>query len=172
MAAILSSLGLYGGNQKMKLPLRDKTKIHTPEGNFWNLRRRHHRTDVQRLQPAYPRRKPCDPNACPPLWSLRKASSHTGQTGTHRSDRPDAAALRSSVLALWINQETQWFCGQPLETPQTWCSLSPISTHDLTPTSSDSTLVLRLNQETVYDSVLLFLPPCGPHLTWPPDPSN
>jgi hypothetical protein len=24
---------------------------------------------------------------------------------------------------------------------------------------------LRLNQETVHDFVLLFLPPCGPHLT-------
>jgi hypothetical protein len=28
-----------------------------------------------------------------------------------------------------------------------------------------STLVLRLNQEIVHDFVLLFLPPCGPHLT-------
>jgi hypothetical protein len=28
-----------------------------------------------------------------------------------------------------------------------------------------STLVLRLNQETVPDFVLLFLPPCSPHLT-------
>jgi hypothetical protein len=33
------------------------------------------------------------------------------------------------------------------------------------PRRPDSTLVLRLNQETVHDSVLLFLPPCGPHLT-------
>jgi hypothetical protein len=28
-----------------------------------------------------------------------------------------------------------------------------------------STLVLRLNQETVHDFILLFMPPCGPHLT-------
>jgi hypothetical protein len=27
------------------------------------------------------------------------------------------------------------------------------------------TLILRLNQETVHDFVLLFLPPCGLHLT-------
>jgi hypothetical protein len=33
------------------------------------------------------------------------------------------------------------------------------------PRHSGSTLVLRLNQETVHDFVLLFLPPCGPHLT-------
>jgi hypothetical protein len=26
-------------------------------------------------------------------------------------------------------------------------------------------LVLRLNQETVHDFILLFMPPCGPHLT-------
>jgi hypothetical protein len=42
----------------------------------------------------------------------------TGQTGqTHRSDRFGAAAAPSSVLALWINQGTQWFSGEPLETP-------------------------------------------------------
>jgi hypothetical protein len=27
------------------------------------------------------------------------------------------------------------------------------------------TLVLRLNQETVHDFILLFMSPCGPHLT-------
>jgi hypothetical protein len=32
------------------------------------------------------------------------------------------------------------------------------------PRSSGSTFVLRLNQETIHDSVLLLLPPCGPHL--------
>jgi hypothetical protein len=26
-------------------------------------------------------------------------------------------------------------------------------------------MVLRLNQEIVHDFILLFLPPCGPHLT-------
>jgi hypothetical protein len=31
--------------------------------------------------------------------------------------------------------------------------------------SSGSTLVLRLNQETVHDFILLFMPPGGPHLT-------
>jgi hypothetical protein len=33
------------------------------------------------------------------------------------------------------------------------------------PRSSGSTLVLRLNQETVHDFILLFMPPCGLHLT-------
>jgi hypothetical protein len=33
------------------------------------------------------------------------------------------------------------------------------------PRSPGSTLVLRLNQETVHDIILLFMPPCGTHLT-------
>jgi hypothetical protein len=71
----------------------------------------------------------------------------------------------SSVLALWINQGTQWFSGEPLETPRTRCSLrqSPLMTR--LPRSPGLTLVLRLNQETIHDFILLFMPPCGPHLT-------
>jgi hypothetical protein len=71
----------------------------------------------------------------------------------------------SSVLALWINQGTQWFSGEPLETPRTRCSVrqSPLMTR--LPRSPGSTLVLRLNQETVHDFILLFMPPCVPHLT-------
>jgi hypothetical protein len=68
-------------------------------------------------------------------------------------------------LVLWINQGTQWFSGEPLETSWTRCSLrqSPLMTR--LPRSPGSTLVLRLNQETVHDFILLFMPPCGPHLT-------
>jgi hypothetical protein len=33
------------------------------------------------------------------------------------------------------------------------------------PRSPDSTLVLRLNQETVHDFIMLFMPACSPHLT-------
>jgi hypothetical protein len=32
------------------------------------------------------------------------------------------------------------------------------------PRSPGSTLVLRLYQEIVHDFILLFMPPCGPHL--------
>jgi hypothetical protein len=71
----------------------------------------------------------------------------------------------SLVLALWINQVTQWFSGEPPKTPRTRCSLrqSPLMTQ--LPRSPGSILVLWLNQETVHDFILLFMPPCGPHLT-------
>jgi hypothetical protein len=80
---------------------------------------------------------PCDPNVCPPLRRFWTPPSHTGQTGTHRSDpqvKPVwsccCTVFGSPVLALWINQGTQWFSGEPLETPQTRCSLrqSPLMT--------------------------------------------
>jgi hypothetical protein len=68
-------------------------------------------------------------------------------------------------VALWINQRTQCFSGEPPETSRTQCSLrqSPLMTR--LPRSPGSTLVLRLNQDTVHDFILLFMPPCGPHLT-------
>jgi hypothetical protein len=99
----------------------------------------------------------------------------TGPTGTQWSDRSDppvrpvwhccSTVFGYSVLALWINQGTQWFSGEPPETPRTRCShhQSPLMTR--LPRSPGSTLVLRLNQETVLDFILLFTPPCGPHLT-------
>jgi hypothetical protein len=112
---------------------------------------------------------------CPPLRRFWTVSSHTGQTGApHRSDRypPVRPVWRCCitvfgflVLALWINQETQWFSGEPPETPRTRCSLrqSPLMTR--LPRSPGSTLVLRLDKEIVHDFLLLFMPPCGPHLT-------
>jgi hypothetical protein len=45
---------------------------------------------------------------CPPLRSLRAASSHTGQTGSpHWSNRSDAAAHPSSVLRSWLCGSTK-----------------------------------------------------------------
>jgi hypothetical protein len=96
----------------------------------------------------------------------------TSQTGTHWSDppvRPVRCCCTSvfdfSVLALWINQGTQWFSGEPLETPRTRCSLRQSSLMTRLPHSPCSILVLRLNQETIHDFILLFMPPCGLHVT-------
>jgi hypothetical protein len=73
--------------------------------------------------------------------------------------------VESSALVLWLNRLTQWFSGEPLQTSRTQCCLrqSPLMTW--LPRSPSSTLVLRLYQETVHDFILLFMPPCGPHLT-------
>jgi hypothetical protein len=84
-----------------------------------------------------------------------------------RLNRPGWPQLlvESSASVLWINRVTQWFSGEPLQTPRTLCSLrqSPLMTR--LPRSPGSTLVLSLYQETVHDFILLFMPPCGPHLT-------
>jgi hypothetical protein len=73
--------------------------------------------------------------------------------------------VESSDSFLWLNRVTQWFSCEPLQTPRTRCSLhqSPLMTW--LPCSPGSTLVLRIYQETVHDFILLFMPPCGPHLT-------
>jgi hypothetical protein len=73
--------------------------------------------------------------------------------------------LRFFGLGFVKQSRNQWFSGETLETPRTRCSLrqSPLMTR--LPRSPGSTLVLRLNQEIVHDFILLFMPPCGPHLT-------
>jgi hypothetical protein len=96
------------------------------------------------------------------------ASNQGGQTAPPgRLNRPRWPHLLVdfSASVLWLNRVTQWFSGEPLQTPRTRCSLrqSPLMTRLLR--SPDSTLVLRLYQETVHDFILLFMPPCGPHLT-------
>jgi hypothetical protein len=63
MEAILSLLSLYGGNQKMKLPLLHKL--------WYAPRRALSETFIVAPSDGCPatvlRRTPCDPNACPPL---------------------------------------------------------------------------------------------------------
>jgi hypothetical protein len=127
-----------------------------------------HRTDAQRPQTCLA--------STQALRSQRVSSASMSPdcVVAHRTDRyPPVILVRcrctsvfgSSVLALWINQGTRWFSGEPLETLRTRCSLrqSPLMTW--LPCSRGSTLVLRLNQETVHDFILLFFPPCGSHLT-------
>jgi hypothetical protein len=106
----------------------------------------------------------------------------TGQTGApHRSDRyPPVRPVRpTGQTGLELLQHRLRFfnlgfvdqprnpvvSGEPLETPRTRCSLRQSSLMTRLSRSPGSTLVLRLNQETVHDFILLFMPLCGPHLT-------
>jgi hypothetical protein len=96
----------------------------------------------------------------------------TGQIDTYRSDQSDppvrpvwtccTSVFSSSVLPLWINQGTQWFSGEPPETPRPRCSLCQSPLMNRLPSSPSSTLVLRLNQKIVHDFILSFLPPLDP----------
>jgi hypothetical protein len=90
----------------------------------------------------------------------------TGETSqTHWSDRSGAAATPSSVLRSWLCGSTKEPSSFLVNHWKPRCSLcqSPLMTR--LPHSPSSTLVLRLYQETVHDFILLFLPPCGSHLT-------
>jgi hypothetical protein len=75
---------------------------------------------------------------------------------------------------LWINQGTQWFSGEPPETPRTRCSLrqSPLMTR--LPRSPGFILVLRLI--TKKPSMTSSCHSChhagGTLPRWPPGPSN
>jgi hypothetical protein len=78
---------------------------------------------------------------------------------------PDTAAAPSSVLRSWLCGSTKEPSGLPPETPRTRCSLRQSLLMTRLPRSPGSTLVLRLYQEIVHDFILLFMSPCGPHLT-------
>jgi hypothetical protein len=85
---------------------------------------------------------------------------------SHPSVRPvqccSNSVFSSSVLALWINQGTQWFSGERPETPQTRCSLrqSPLMTQ--LPCSLGSTLVFEAqprNRPWLYLAILATMQP-------------
>jgi hypothetical protein len=67
MAAILSPLGLYGGHQKSEVPLLANWGYMPLNGEFGNLCHRSIGRMPSDCKLALPRRKPCDPDVCPPL---------------------------------------------------------------------------------------------------------
>jgi hypothetical protein len=118
MAAILSPLGLYGGNRKTKLPLRPNFRIRTTECTlgifvFAPSDRCPATANLLSLDAslAIPTRV-----LCFEVSGLRCRTPVglvllTGQTGTHSQTGQTGLMLlhlrlRSSVLALWINQGT------------------------------------------------------------------
>jgi hypothetical protein len=100
----------------------------------------------------------------PPGW-LDRPGGQTAPPG--RLDRPGWPHLlvESSASVLWLNRVTQRFSGEPLQTLRNRCSLCQLPLMTRLPRRPGSTMVLRLNQETVHNFVPLLLPPCGVHLT-------
>jgi hypothetical protein len=160
-------LGYMEASLKSKMPLRPKLRYMPTKGTL-GIRLR---STIGRM-PGDRTPRSLNASLAIPTRVLRLEATgtlrpQTGQTGSpNRSGRfwPDSHA-RSSASALWLSQVTRWFSGEPPQTPRTWCSFhqSPLMTW--LPRSPGSTLVLWLNQETVHRLILLFLPPCGPHLT-------
>jgi hypothetical protein len=136
----------------MKLPLLHNTRIHTPEGNFGNSRRR------------TIRRMPGDRNSLSLDASLAIPTRVLCFEVSRRARIPSLSA-EPPVLALWLNQATpDGFVVNRRKPRRLGAASTPIPLMTWPPRRPGSTLVLRLNHETVPDFVLLFLPPCGPHL--------
>jgi hypothetical protein len=114
LAAILSPLGLYGGNRKSKIPFSNNYGYKSLKGGFG------------RLEAFFIGRMPGDRNLLSldaslaiPMRVLRFEDSGlrrrtpvrpvllTGQTGTHRSDWSGAVATLSSVLRSWLCGSTK-----------------------------------------------------------------
>jgi hypothetical protein len=143
----------------MKLPLRHKTKIHTPEGHFWNL----HRSTIGRM--------PSDCNLLSLNTSLAILTHvlHFDFSGRHRQTpvRPVPPIGQTGLMLEHFGLRS-WLCGSTKEpngfVVTQWkprglgvaCHQSPLMTW--LPRRLGSTMVFRLNQETIHDFVLLFLP--------------
>jgi hypothetical protein len=151
-------------SQKTKLPLLHKLGYTPTKGTLGNCLR-----NTIRLMPDDHTSLSLDASLVIPTCVLRFEASHRSAT-PNRSDRfpkpvrPVLARQPRLVFGLdfvaqWV---TQWFSGEPLQTPRTWCSQSPLMTR--LPQSPGSTLVLRLNQETVHRLHLVVLATMRPAL--------
>jgi hypothetical protein len=164
MVVILSPLGLYRGNRKTKLPLLDnydtcpsrvnlEVFVFAPSDGCLVTTNLLASTQALRSRRMSSASKSSDcvvahrSNRYPPVRPVRPVP--TGQTRqTHRSDWSDAAAPPSLVFALWINQGTQWFSGEPPKAPRTRCSLRQSLLMTRLPRNPDSKLVLRSTKKS------------------------
>jgi hypothetical protein len=113
IAAILSPLGLYGDNQKTKLPIKPNTRIHAPKGRFGNCHRR-----TIGWMPGDRTSLSLDASLAIPMRVLRfKASRRT------RIPSPPA---EPPVLVLWLNQVSRRFFGESLQNPHADSGREPL----------------------------------------------
>jgi hypothetical protein len=159
MAAILSPLEYMDASRKTKIPLRPKLGYTPTKGTLGICLC----STIGRM-PGDCTSRSLDASLAISTRVLRLEASGAmrplnGQTSSpNRSGRflPKIHTL-SSATALWLSRVTRWFSGEPPQTPWTWCSLrqSPLMTW--LPRSPGSTLVSRLNQETVHRLYLAVL---------------
>jgi hypothetical protein len=163
----LTTLVIWRQSRKTKIPLKPKLGYTPTKGTLENCL-----CSTIRRMPGDRTLRSLDASLAILTRVLRLEASGTLRPQTGKIGSPNQSGLFcpdshawSSALALWLNRVTRWFSGEPPQTPRTWCSLrqSPLMTW--LPWSPDLTLVLWLNQETVLDFILLYLPPCSPHLT-------
>jgi hypothetical protein len=121
LAAILSPLGLYGGNQKSKIPFSNNYGYKPLKGGFGSLQA----FSIGRI-PGDCTLRSLDASHAIPTRVLHFEDSRlrrrtpvrpvllTGQTGTHRSDRFGTAAAPSSVLPSWLCGSTKEPSGFPV----------------------------------------------------------
>jgi hypothetical protein len=115
LAAILSPIGLYGGNRKSKMPFPNNYGYKPLKGGFGSL----HVFTIGRMLGDRTLRSLDASHVIPTrvlcfeVSGLRRRTPvrpvlPTGQTGqTHRTDRPGAAAAPSSVLRSWLCGSTK-----------------------------------------------------------------
>jgi hypothetical protein len=153
----------YGGNRKTKITLRPKLGYTPTKGTLGIcLRSTIGRMPGDRTSHSF------DASLAIPTCVLRLEASDTRRPQTGQTCSPNRSGrfwpgshARSSASALWLSQVTRWFSSEPV---RTWCSLrqSPLMTR--LPRSPSSTLVLRLNQETVHQLHLVVLATMRPAL--------
>jgi hypothetical protein len=143
LAAILSALGLYGGNRKSKIPFSNNYGYKLLKGGFGSL----HVFNIRRMPGDRTLRSLDATNAIPTrvlhveVSGLRRRTPvilvlPTGQTGTHQSERFCTAAAPPSVLRSLLCGSTKEPSGILVNhrKPRELGVASAISTHDSAPT--------------------------------------
>jgi hypothetical protein len=151
VVAILSPLSLYGGHRKTKLPLLHNTRIYAPKGTLGILvvapsdgclATSTHLASTQALRSRL-------------VSSASKSLDSPGSISVRRASDFGFVAQPSNPDGFVVN------CRKPRGLG---AASTPVPLMNWLPRCPGSILVLRLNQETIPDFVLLFLPQCGPQL--------